>query len=239
MLRLSKKIIIFIKKHAHPMFNNITGCPLFTGLSKDQIEFLLNSNNFNIKRYDKGDSVVYNGEEVVSQLIVAEGCVKAEMIDIKGKTLKVEDIESPRLIAPGFLFGRNVYPVDVISSCPTKILSISKSSFVKIMQSNETVLLNYLEIVSGRAQFLSEKIRYLSFKSLKSKFIGYILDLSIRLGKNEFKLDKSIVVLSEIFGVARPSLSRVISELNDEGVVEITGKYVKINNRDQLLHLSD
>ena len=50
-------------------------------------------------------------------------------------------------------------------------------------------------------------------------------------------LDKTHDELAAYFGVTRPSLSRVISELNDEGVLEAKGKQIRIIDRRSLSEL--
>ncbi len=220
------------------MFKKIINCPLFKGLSADEINSLLDKITYNIKKYDKGDIIAISGDKIISQRIVLEGKVKGEMVDFTGKTVKIEDIESPRLLAPAFLFGmNNTYPVNITASKPTEILAIPKDAFVSMLQKDARVLTNYLNIISSKAQFLSNKMKFLSFQSIKGKFAEYILNKLKHSDSTTIVLDKTIVELSEIFGVARPSLSRVIGDLNDEGVIETNGKEVKILDKSKLTKL--
>ncbi|MBN2520952.1 MAG: winged helix-turn-helix domain-containing protein [Bacteroidales bacterium] len=50
-------------------------------------------------------------------------------------------------------------------------------------------------------------------------------------------LDKSENELNELFGLIRPSLGRVIRELDQDGYIIATGKHIKILNRKKLSDL--
>ncbi len=40
--------------------------------------------------------------------------------------------------------------------------------------------------------------------------------------------------LSELFGVARPSLSRALREMNDEGLIDANGRSIRLINKEAL-----
>lgn len=217
------------------MYQILEKCPLFLGLTANEIESLLKDVYHRINQYGPNVMIAQSGEEIVSQLIVLEGSVKGEMIDFSGKTIKIEDIGSPRPLAPAFLFGhQNKYPVNIVSNEKTSILSIPKSSFIKMMMMNEKVLNNFLSIVSNRAQFLSGKIKFLSFQSIKGKIAHYLLQQSKRHNTDEVILEKSQAQLAELFGVTRPSLGRAIREMDQAGVIEARAKNIRLIDKVRL-----
>ena len=217
------------------MYNNLENCIIFKGLTSIQVEELMSLISFKEKRYGKDDMVVRNEDEVRELLIIVEGSVRGEMTDFTGKTIKIEDIESPRMLAPAFLFGMsNRYPVDIMTNTPVTLIAISKDSFLKLLQTNEFVLTNYLNSISNRAQFLSNKIKFLSFQTIKGKIAHFLLQLRQKTGKEEFLLPKSQNELAEMFGVARPSLARAIRDMHDEEIIYAEGKQVKILDKNRL-----
>ena len=93
----------------------------------------------------------------------------------------------------------------------------------------------FLAFNANRMQFLSERLKIFSQKSIKSKIAYYILQ---RAKNGEFNLGRSISSLSEYFGVERPSLSRAMSELVSDGVIEYArgkGKIIDSNKIKGLL----
>ncbi len=218
MVKISEEVIAVVQ-----------ACPLFTGLSREELSVLLENSFCRIRSFGKGELVAVAGDELGFMHIVVEGLVTGEMVDFAGKVIKIEDIEPPRPLAPAFLFGeQNRYPVNITAGSDVKILSIPRDEFLKMMQSSERVLRSFVNIVSSRGQFLSNKIRFLSFTTIKGKLAQYLLDLSKKRGLGPFQLSHSQAQLSELFGVARPSVGRAISELNQEGIIRTEGKQVQI-----------
>lgn len=223
---------------SEPVLDLLTHCPIFEGLSKVTLESLLETSSFRINDFAKGEMIVQAGDEVHFQRIVIAGSVKGEMVDFAGKVIKIEDILPPKPLAAAFLFGnQNSYPVNIIANEASEIFSIPKDSFLRMMQGNERVLENFLHAVSSRGQFLSGKIRFLSFTSIKGKIAQYLLDLSLRQGSESIMLPHSQSQLSELFGVTRPSIGRAMAEMNHAGLIRTEGKKLSILDKQGLLSI--
>ena len=208
---------------------SLSGCSLFKGMSEGEIRSALSESSGRIRNFPMDTLIAQAGEEVLNLQIVLEGSVKGEMVDYVGKVIKIEDIVPPHPLAPAFLFGsQNRYPVNITAGGDVKVLSIPRERFLEMLQSNKSVLVNFVNIVSSRGQFLSSKIKFLSFTTIKGKLAQYLLDLSSKSGSLKFLLPSSQVQLSELFGVARPSLGRAIVELNRDGIIRTEGREVTI-----------
>ncbi|ASB51209.1 Crp/Fnr family transcriptional regulator [Alkalitalea saponilacus] len=206
--------------------------PLFWGTaSEEELKTLLSTVHYQVKKYDEGEVIAFSGDECKSLQIVIEGSVRGEMMDLNGKVLKIEDIVPPRPLAIAFLFGNNNrYPVTVTANEPTVILLFPKQSVIDLMQKNAGFLTSFMNAVSNRAQFISGKLKFLSFQSLRGKIAHYLLELD-RHEKGVVTLTKTQEELAELFGVARPSLSRALRELHNEGIIKAEGKNIKIIKR--------
>lgn len=212
-------------------------CPVFRGLNESETKFLLGKIHYQIRNFSKNEVIVVAGEQVRNLYIILSGSVKGEMIDYSGKTIKIEDIEAPKPLAPAFLFGReNKFPVTVTANNNGKILIIPVPEFLKLLQLHTQLLQNYLNNISTRAQFLSQKLHFLSFKTIKEKVAHFLL----KQAGTEFhsiKLKNTQQQLADLFGVTRPSLARVLSEMQKEGLIKIEKKTVTLLHKDQLNEL--
>ena len=217
------------------MFSKLKFCNLFDGLDETEIESLVSKVVYRVKKYGKDDIIALSGDSIISQLLVVEGAVKGEMIDFTGRTIKIEDIESPRLLAPAFMFGdNNNFPVNIVANNEVVILSFSRDEFLKLLTLSGRVLRNYLDIISNRAQFLSVKMKFLSFQTIKGKIANYLLAISAKTGTRVLKLQKSQEELAELFGVTRPSLARAVRELDRDGIIAASGRNITILMPDEL-----
>jgi len=218
-------------------FESINQCPLFQGISAESTESLIGGIHFQIKKYKKHDIIVTGGEKVQNLYIITQGSVKGEMMDYSGKVVKIEDIEAPKPLASAFMFGKeNRYPVTVTANNQVTILSIPIDEFLKILQKNSKVLVNYLNSISTRAQFLSQKIHFLSFKTIKEKIAHYLLQKAGDRFRS-IELKETQQQLADMFGVARPSLARVFGDLQNEGLIKIDKKTVTLLDKTRLNHL--
>ena len=217
------------------MIDLLGECNLFRGMTNTEISSVLSGHLGRIKNYPRDTLIAQAGDEVRFLLIVLQGSVKGEMIDYTGKVIKIEDIVPPRSLAPAFMFGsRNRYPVNITSGEDTKVLSIPRDRFLLMLQESEKVLVNFINIISSRGQFLSNKIKFLSFTTIKGKLAQYLLDISVQTASNSFVLPHSQSQLSELFGVARPSIGRAIGEMNQDGILRTEGKRVEILDQARL-----
>jgi len=204
-------------------------CKLFQSMGIEEIEELLGGKLGRVKEYASGTLIAQAGEEVRFMHILLLGSVKAEMVDYTGKVIKIEDIAPTRPLAPAFLFGsKNSYPVNISAAADVMVLSIPRDRFLGILQESEKVLVNFINILSSRSQFLSSKIKFLSFTSIKGKLAQYLLDLSRQKGSNTVALPHSQSQLAELFGVTRPSIGRAIGELKQDGIIRAEGKKAEI-----------
>jgi len=211
---------------------------MFRGLKPDEIQGLIERVGHSVKSFGKGQTIAQREEEVKNLCIIVDGSVKGEMVDFSGKILKIEEMQAPMPIAHAFLFGeRNRFPVDVVALEDCKILFIPKADFMRLMQQNATVLSNYLNAISNRAQFLSNKLWFLSFKTIKEKIAHYLLNISRSESKTTIVLPKSHQELAEFFGVTRPSLARVFSDLEAEGVITVNRREINIINKGKLMEM--
>ncbi len=209
--------------------------PVFHNTSPERIGEMLDRITWQVKRYAKGEMVALAGEECNYLYVVVEGSVKGEMTDASGRVIKIEDIKAPRPIAVSFIFGsNNHFPVNVTANEESALLLIPKPDLITLLQSDKQVLQNFLNAISSRGQFLSQKIRTLSMQSLRDKLSHMLLELAQKQG-DEVVLPSSQTELADLFGVARPSLSRTLSEMVDEGIITVNRRNVVIHDRKRLL----
>jgi CRP-like cAMP-binding protein len=193
--------------------------------------------HFQFKTYNKNEVIVLGGEICDRLLIVQQGSVKAEMNDYSGKTIKIEDLSAAQPLASAFLFGnQNRFPVTVSANNDVELVSIPKPEFVKLLQMNSLILNNYLNTISTRAQFLSQKLKFLSFKTIRQKIAHFLLEKAgDRL--QTIEIPQSQTQLAEMFGVTRPSLARALGEMSQEGLIETKRRSIKILDKNRMNRL--
>jgi CRP-like cAMP-binding protein len=206
---------------------------VFTGIPETTVDEILEGELYQIKTFTRGSVIAQSGASCNHVRVILEGHVAGEMMDMSGKILKIEDLGPSKMIAPAFLYGRRKnYPVNVIASADLSLWQMHRDDFSKLLQKDIRLLNNFLNAISNRAQFLSEKIRFLSFPTLRAK-LAYLF-LQYAAGEPAFRLPMTHQQLSELFGVARPSLTREIRQMNNEGLIGADREMIKIPDQQRL-----
>jgi len=214
--------------------NKLIICPLFRGMSREEHDAFLERNVNEVVKFEKGETVVRQGDVISAMYLLVEGVVRTQMITEEGNALEIDLLEAVIPLAPAFIYAsNNRYPVDVIAMESCTFLKISKSAWLKEMANNEKLLVNFLTLNSNMAVFLTQKLQMISIKSLRHKLSIFLLEKTTP-EKNYFILKRSRTQLAEYFGVQRPSLARTIKELEDDEVIKINGRVVMVLDRNKL-----
>jgi len=203
-------------------------------MSKEEHDAFLERNVNEVVNFEKGETVVRQGDIITSMYLLVKGVVRTQMITEEGNALEIDLLEAVMPLAPAFIYAsNNKFPVDVIAMEPCTFLKISKSVWLKEMINNEKLLINFLTLNSNMTVFLSQKLQMISLKSLRHKLSIFLLEKTTP-EKNYFILKRSRTQLAEYFGVQRPSLARTIKELEDERIITTSGRVVTVLDRNKL-----
>jgi len=208
-------------------------CPLCNSIPDSQKENFLNEVHFSIKSFKKDDWIISQGEDYTALYILIEGEIKTVMVDEKGDFMHIENIKAPLPIATGFLFaGNNKSPVSAIAKKECKIICIPKDNVFMLMKKHDAFMHAILTSISNKLQFLSEKVRLTSLRTIKAKIAYYLLKESE--GKSEFQLKTSKQEIANLFGVSRQALTNVMKQLDEDNIIEMERRKIKIVNRQAL-----
>ncbi len=216
------------------MFQLLEESPLFKNLNLDEIENLLLKTPYQFKQFKSKEIIAFAGERVEKAMLLMEGKLSGEMLDLSGNRLKIEEMEPPQMVASAFLYGpNNVFPVNLSALSDGKLLVIYKNDFTAMLTLEPKLLNNYLNIISGKAQFLSHKITFLSLKTIREKIAFYLLQ---KLEKDNpiINMDQNQTQLAGLMGVARPSLARTIAEMESENIIRWEKNQIHVINPDRL-----
>lgn len=211
-------------------------CTMCREKSSEQILQIRCTIDHKTKRFAKGERIATQGDRVSHLYMLAKGKVRTEMVSESGLTLSVEEIAAPYPLAAAFLFAdENRFPVDVTVLEECEVILISKGEIEKKMADCPGFLRGFMAFTANRTHFLSERLKIFSQKGIKAKIAYYIL---LQDKGGTFELGRSIASLAEYFAVERPSLSRAISEMVRDGVIEFgagKGRILDYNKIKELL----
>ena len=107
------------------------------------------------------------------------------------------------------------FPVSVEAITECQICIVNKEAFFDFMIAQPKVMRRFISDISDRTQFLSKKLRAFALQNLRSRVLDYL---------REHQPLESVQAAAQALGVLRPSLSRVLGDLQTDGVVVKTGE---------------
>lgn len=216
---------------------DLRNCPICQGIPPHLQDAFLEQLDYSLLRVDKGVVIARQGDTVKALYLLIKGSVKTEMTNDSGQIIGIENIKAPRPLAPAFLFAEtNRFPVDVTALEPSVLVLIPKDEVMKQLAVNPHFMQGYLKFNANRTQFLSDKLKLMTIRTIRGKLAYYLLQHTPP-GENLCILNRNQTELAELFAVARPSLARTIAELEEEGIIRHEKKIIHIVNRNALQQL--
>lgn len=202
--------------------------PLFEGVDVTELGRVVVRTN--VRDFAAGRVVLLAGCAYTELRVILEGRCTAEMTSGEGKTVVVETLGPGAALATAVLFSPNGrLPVTLVAKSDLRLASMPKAELLEICGRFPPVLEALLADMGRRVAFLTDKYRSLSFASLRERIADWLLRSAERRPEGlEVRLETSKERLAEVFGVARPSLSRELGEFVARGLIDMKGRRISI-----------
>ncbi len=212
---------------------------LFSGIDEEDIITLLNCLKPSIYKYNKNDYIIMAGDEFVSIGIVVNGEVTIIKENAIGDRVVISIMKSGNIFGEMAAFSSSSkWPASVQAKERCEVLFLEKGKIIgecqKTCSWHRKLVQNMLRILSERALMLNKKIEYLSIKSIRGKISMFILEQHKKTNKLIFTIEMNRNDLADYLNVSRPSMSREMCKMRDEGVIEFHLSTIKIKDLDAL-----
>lgn len=200
--------------------------PIFSALN----ELELNSMTSLIehKVYKKGEVLFGEGSHLDSLFIINNGQVKAYKYSLEGKEQILYIFSEGDFFGEKNLLRDQEAPYYTEALELTRACKISKKDFRNLLNEYPEIGLKIIEALSERIEGLENTIQNMGTKSTETRMNLALLEFARKFGKETKKgvlveLPLSREGIANYIGVTRETVSRKLSLLQDEGVIEIIG----------------
>lgn len=208
---------------------------LFKGLSEDEIDNIIRDKNYIVKSYNKGSIIACEDDECTSLGIVLDGIIEIQKIYLSGKHIVLKRLTNNQVFGEALIFSnKNTYPATIVAVESCNILYIKRKTIINLCLENEVLLENFMSILSNKVLMLNSKIKNISFKSIRHKVINLIIELSKKQKSMYVTLKESKKDIASNLGVPRPSFSRELMKLRDDGYIDFDKNIIKILDVEKL-----
>lgn len=215
--------------------NALKSCILFQKFNEESLNSLLSDPYCSIRHYSKEEVVFLQMDKCEHLSVVIDGTIEIQQNNENGNTLVVTSLVEGNMFGESLLFGdKNSYPMDVVSKDSSTVLHINKAKVTLLLQDNQDFLVSFLKLLSNKAMLLSQKLRQVTSKSLKSMIYEFLLSEYKKQNSLEIKLNMTKQALADRFGVQRPSLSRELIKMKNENIINFDRKTITILDIDEI-----
>lgn len=217
-------------------------CKLFKDISAKNIEdFLLNS-YAQRKQFIKNQIIIKTGDKINKFIIILKGKV---LIQIQDENSKMKNV---KLLVPNdVIFEREAMisktcRIFLAAYTECEIVLIDPKSIFNAFEDNykakESLAFNYINMIDIKFGEMQKQLDYLLIKNLRARVCAYLIDIHFERNANIFMLNYNRGQLAEYLGTSRPSLSREMAWLRNEGCIDFHGVSVKILDIGKLIKLA-
>ena len=217
----------------------LAAIPSFQGLSENQLneikKIVVN------RHYTKGELIFSEGDHGDGFYVVAGGMIKIFKMSIEGK----EHIM--RIVGPGESFGQvsvfagRTFPAGAQAIAKSHLLFLPRSSFVDLITRNPSLALSMLASLSMRLREFTVHVERLALKEVPGRLAAYLIHLVDESGNDQelVSLNISKVQLASLLGTTPETLSRILSQMADSGLIEVEKRDIRILDHPGLENLAE
>lgn len=222
--------------------DNLKKVYIFSGLDDDELDTL--SAIVKQKTFNKGDIIFFDTEPYLGFYITVTGLVKIYKISRDGKEHILHLIppfntfaEVPLFENFNEMFEESFrYPANSMAlEDDTRVLLIPARQFRELLENNTKICIKMVSGFAKRLRHLNHHIEELTLKDVTRRVAGYILTEQKKSQNSEtISLNISKNDLAAYLGTIPETLSRTLKKLQDEDMITVDGKVIKICDMDRL-----
>lgn len=189
-----------------------------------------------VKTYEKNDLIFNEGDRCNYVCIVTNGAVKISTTSSLYNEFIISTIKSGESFGENLIFSERPYYLgDIIATKKTSILFLSKKEYLKYVSEN---LEEFLQENSKRYLLLQQRTKILLQKSIREKILFYLISKYNSTNSLDIEIT-SKEELAKYLNIERPSLSRELIKLKEEGLIDYDRHfiYIKKNKKDWCISL--
>ncbi len=210
-----------MKKYSEILKN----CPLFFGISDDDIVKMLSCMGARVKPFEKRLTVMNEGEPANDIGIVLSGSVQQIRIDYYGNRSIISRSKEFDMFAEEFsCAGLSAIPVSFIAEKDTEVMMIDCNHIMHTCSNNcgfhQQLIYNLMKNLAAKSIDFHHRLEVTSQRTTREKLLSYLELKSKELGRQSFDIPYDRQELADYLEVDRSGLSAEIGKLRREGVIE-------------------
>ncbi|WP_127588811.1 Crp/Fnr family transcriptional regulator [Paenibacillus koleovorans] len=209
----------------------VRNVPLFQHLRDEELAMI--SSLFMERKYKKNAIIFFEGDSGDDLFLIKSGTIKIYRIDnTKQITLALfragDFFGEMSLVQRGFTRSANAETLE-----PSVLYTLNRATFYECMEKAPSLCMKLLEVTMNRLRKANEQIHDLTFLDVRTRILKTVLQLSLdhgelKQGQMQISVKLTHQEIANMVGTVRESVTKVLQELQDEGVISVDNKMITV-----------
>lgn len=206
--------------------------PIFSSLDNDDLKKIMGLINHH--DYNKGETLVLDGDTMDSVVIINEGSAKAYKNTADGREQILYVFSEGDFFGEQNLFSGQSSTYSVEALQPVKTCNLSRKQFQELLYQFPEIAVKIIDELGNRMTRLEKALQSIGVRNVDSRIGGLLLEFAEKYGTMSdtgtiIHLPFSREGIANYLGVARETVSRKFSQLENEGIIH------SLNNKQILI----
>ncbi|RLJ64827.1 type IV pili methyl-accepting chemotaxis transducer N-terminal domain-containing protein [Sulfurisoma sediminicola] len=214
------------------MLDALASIPLFTGIPARHLGELAHSTRR--VGYDKGQTIFHVGDAARELFFLLSGQVKRATFSVGGNERVLELVAPGRHFGEAELFGPQLHASFAVAVEPSVLLCIGGDGVRRALEAVPLLSLRIIGALAGRALAVESDASASHFRTGCQRVLDYLLaQLATPLapqGETTLTLAASKQLIASRIGITPETLSRVLRDLSDAGMIIVDGRNIHLQN---------
>jgi len=225
---------VLANRNSAALEHHISVAELFRGIGNAEVALL--ARHASLYQYPRGEMVFERGERPSGLLLVVEGTLKLAVRGANGEQKIIALIEEGQTCASALAFLDRPSALEASALTPVTIVSIPANSVFTAMQSDAELARRVVEHLSHRVLTLVDEVEGITLRTGLQRLAGYVESLARERGNGSHavRLPATKTLIAAQLGIAKETLSRLLHELVEKGVISVARRELFILDRSGL-----
>lgn len=211
---------------------NVSANNIFSGL--DEVNLKKISSIAITMNFARGEMIFFENDPGNGFYLIKSGKVKIYKMSAEGKEQILHIMGPGEIFAEVAVFQGRSFPANSQALAKSTLEFYPKDKFIGIIEETPQLALNLLGLLSTRLRQFGKQIESLALKEVPRRLADYLLVLAEEEESLELDLPISKEQLARLLGTAPETLSRVLTQFSNQGVLTIKGRRIVIIEKNTL-----
>ncbi len=214
-------------------FEKIKAAPLFSGIDENKLPELLDALDAHSRRYQKGETIMPEGEKTDSLGLVVSGNVLIVQDDFWGNRNIMARITQGGVFAESFACTGERLTVGAEAESECEIMRLKVGNVLgacpKSCDGHSRLVGNLISELAHKNLNFNSKLGHMGKRTTREKLLSYLSAQAMKSGKDEFDIPFDRQQLADYLCVDRSAMSAQLCALRDEGILEFKKNHFVLN----------